>query len=132
MESAQFKAACKVHAGGLTRRSGLLAVWLFKELNLLSAAFVLVGLLCVLLPVLMVLAVPSVIVYHCCIKSSPTRHMAFIGVMVTVNNLLYAQLSVVVSMIINFSTMYRIGVLSYALYMQQALSLLALLVQKYQ
>jgi len=79
---------------------------------------VLLGILCALVPLLMLLTVPTLIIYFIFIKHSATRHMAFMAVMMAVNDLVHAQLAVILSMVINFSTMYRLALLTYALYIQ--------------
>jgi len=107
-DTAKYAQALNVHMSGITRRTFLLTVFLMKEANYVTAAVVL-GFVCLaLLPLSVFLGVLVWVYYVVAVRGSAVKHAWFMGLLLMVFDIVYAQLHVVAVMCVNFSTVYRV------------------------
>ena len=101
--SAQYQTAVTVHTSGISRRTFLLIIFLLKEASFITALAFLIVLFAIILPIVLVLMIP-IYMYYLTVKSLAIKHARFMALLLMINDIICAQLCVVVVMCVNFST----------------------------
>ena len=115
----EYENSVAVYKIGTTRRFFLLAVFLLKELNFITAAIFLIIVLLLLLPVIILVGIPAYAFFAFYLIRTKHRHARFVFWVVGIKNFLLHHIGVIVIMCINFSTIYRIFKLVEAICLKQ-------------
>jgi hypothetical protein len=118
-DNAKYQAAVNVHISGITRRTGLLLLFLLKEGNYLTAAVFVTAVLLALLPLILLIGVACCAYYLTAVKGSDVKHARFVNTLLMIFNLVYGQIVVLAVMCVNFSTIYRVYKLLAAVVVRQ-------------
>ena len=118
-DNAKYQAAVNVHISGITRRTGLLLLFLLKEGNFLTAAVVITAVLLALLPLILLTGVACWVYYQKAVKGSDEKLAGFINTLLMIFDLVYGQIVVLAVMCVNFSTIYRVYKLLAAVVVRQ-------------
>ena len=104
----EYERSVAVFKTGITRRTVLAAVFLLKELNFLTSFLMLIVVVLLLLPIAILLGIPTCVIFFCYWSKTPHRHARYLFFLVMIKDFLIHQIWVLLVMCVNFSTTFRI------------------------
>lgn len=112
----EYEQSVEVFKTGITRRTVLAAVFLLKELNFLTSFLMLIIIVLLLLPIAILLGIPTCVIFFCYWSKTPHRHARCLFFLVMIKDILIHQIWVLLVMCVNFSTTFRIYKLASTVY----------------